>query len=219
MELIEFSKREKLGKSSKTIRKDGLVPCVIYNAKAESFSVAMSYKIAEALLGSATSTTIFDAKLEDKNMKVVLKDVDRSPLTSEVIHLSFFQIDENKPMLFSIPFNIIGISPAVKNNLGILVKALSSIEVRCKLVDLVPQIDIDISVLEHPGQTISVSDIALPEGMALPNDEQAKSAIVTVTQLQKVEEVVPVEEVTEEGVDATTTNEGETATEETTEKK
>lgn len=202
MNVIEFSKREKLGKTAKTLLKDGLAPCVVYNAKAESFAVAMDLKLAESLLATATSTTIFDGKLDGKNVKVVLKDIDRSPLTGQVRHLSFFQIDENQPMLFSIPFNIIGVSPAVKNNLGILVKALPALSVKCKLADLVPQIDIDISVLEHPGQTISVSDIALPNGMTLPNDEQSKSAIVTITQLQKVEDEVPVATTT----DATTTD-------------
>lgn len=196
MNVIEFIKREKLGKPSKQLIGQGFVPAVVYNAKTESFSVSVANKVAEVLLKTATSTTIIDAKLDGKDMKVILKGVERNPLTGVVRHITFFQIDETKPMLFNIPFNIIGISPAVKNNLGILVKALPSLEVRCKLADLVSQIDIDVTGLEHPGQSINVNDIKLPEGMTLPNDEQSHHAIVTITQLQKAEEevvVAPVE--------------------------
>jgi large subunit ribosomal protein L25 len=190
MEIIEFKNRAKLGNSAKQLLNEGLVPAVVYNAKTESYSVAIPAKYVETLLRTATSTTIITAKVHDQDMKVVLKEVERNPLTGQIRHLSFFQIDETKPMLFSIPFNIIGISPAVKNNLGILVKALPALEVRCKLSDLVAQIDIDVSNLEHPGQSISVNDLTLPEGLSLPNEEQAHSAIVTITQLQKVEEEV-----------------------------
>ncbi len=188
MEILEFQKREKLGNNAKQLLNEGLVPAVVYNAKTESFNVALPTKVLDAILKTATSTTILDSNVNGTKMKVILKNVERNPLTGIVRHASFFQIDETRPMLFSIPFNIIGISPAVKNNLGILVKALPSLEVKCTLANLVPQIDIDVTGLDHPGQTISVSDIKLPEGMTLPNDEQAHSAIVTITQLQKAEE-------------------------------
>lgn len=199
MNTIEFLRREKLGKSAKQLIADGYIPAVVYNAKTESFSISVSSKDIESLLRTATSTTIIDATLDNKKMKVVLKDVERNPLTGNVRHVSFFQIDEDKPMIFSIPFNIVGVSPAVKNNLGVLVKALPALEVKCKLADLVSQIDIDVSGLEHPGQSISVSDIKLPKGMTLPNTEQIHNAIVTITQLQKAEEEPTTTDTTAEG--------------------
>ena len=89
-----------------------------------------------------------------------------------------------------------------------------------KLADLKPFIEIDISKLENVGQTINVDDITLPKGMSLINDEQAK-AIVTITEIQKVEEVVVTpaegEEVEgEESAEGEEVVEGEEATEATT---
>ena len=120
-------------------------------------------------------------------------------------------------MVFTIPFNIIGISPAVKNNLGVLVNTLDSIEVRSKLADLKPFIEIDISKLENVGQTINVDDITLPKGMSLINDEQAIETIVTITEIQRVEEVVvtPAEGEEVEGEEGEEAAEGEEATEAT----
>ncbi len=111
-------------------------------------------------------------------------------------------------MVFEIPFELEGISPAVKNNLGVLVQVLPALEVRCKVSDLVDSIKLDISNLEFPGQGISVEDIALPNGISLINEELKSSPIVTITQLQK-EEVI--EEKPAEVVEGEEGAEGEVA--------
>ncbi|HAM37537.1 MAG: 50S ribosomal protein L25 [candidate division WS6 bacterium GW2011_GWC2_36_7] len=202
METITLEKRTVLGKKNRDLLAQGFIPAVIYNAKGESTNVQVDASAGKKLVKVATSTTIFEAKQDDKSSKVLIKDVDLNPVTDVIRHISFFEIDENKEMVFSIPFEIIGISPAVKNNLGILVKVLADIDVRCKLADLVPSITVDISSLDHPGQIVGVHDIKLPEGMELMNKDLEQATIVTITEIQKEEEVVvaaPVEGETAEG--------------------
>ncbi len=200
METITLEKRELLGKKSQNLLAQGFIPAVVYNAKGDSTNVQIESSSAKKLVRMATSTTIFEAKLGDKTSKVLVKEVDFNPVTEEIRHIAFFEIDESKEMVFSIPFEIVGISPAVKNNLGILVKVLPDIDVRCKLADLKPSIVIDISGLEHPGQIIGVHDIKLPEGMELINKELEQATIVTITELQKEEVVAaPVEGAPVEG--------------------
>jgi large subunit ribosomal protein L25 len=219
MEKIVLNKREVTGKKASKLVNQSIIPAVIYNEKTESHNVQLTLKEANWLANNATSTTILDVELNGKMAKAVVKDIDYSPRTGDVRHVALFQIDESKEMIFTIPFTLTGISPAVKNNLGILVKALPALDVKCKLSDLVPEIVIDISYLEHPGQTIAVSDIPLPKGMSLPNEEHAKSAIVTITQLQKVEEITttPVEGV--EGEETAEAENGAETTEENTDSK
>lgn len=221
MEKLQLQKREITGKKVRHLRKDGLTPAVVYNAKGESFNVVMNSTDADWISRNTTSTTILDTTLEKDSFKTLVKELNINPVTDEINHVALFRIDESVPMVFTIPFNIIGISPAVKNNLGVLVNTLDSIEVRCKLADLKPFIEIDISKLENVGQTINVDDITLPKGMSLINDEQAKATIVTITEIQKVEEVVvtPAEGEKVEGEESAEGEggaEGEEATEATT---
>lgn len=190
METITLEKRNILGKKSQNLLAQGFIPAVIYNAKGDSTNVQIDSSSAKKLIKVVTSTTILEAKVGEKTSKVLVKDIDFNPVTEEIRHIAFFEIDESKEMVFSIPFEIVGISPAVKNNLGILVKVLSDIDVRCKLADLKPSIAIDISGLDHPGQIIGVHDIKLPEGMSLINKDLEQATIVTITELQKEEEVV-----------------------------
>lgn len=210
METVLLEKRDILGKKSRNLLKEGFIPAVLYNAKGDSTNVKIDASVAKKVLRTATSTTIFDIKLGDKTCKALVKDVDLNPVTEDIRHISCFEIDENKEMVFSIPFELTGISPAVKNNIGILVKVLPALEVRCKLADLKPSIVIDISQLEHPGQIIEVHDIKLPDGMSLINKEMEQATIITITEIQKEEEVTPA--ATGEGTEAAAT-EGETSAE------
>ncbi len=215
MEKLQLQKRDVTGKKVRHLRKDGLTPAVVYNGKGESFNVVMNTTDADWINRNTTSTSILDTTLEKESFKTLVKELDINPVTDEINHVALFRIDESAPMVFTIPFNIIGISPAVKNNLGVLVNVLDSIEVRCKLSDLKPYIEIDISKLDTVGQTINVDDIKLPEGMSLINDEQAKATIVTITEIQKVEEVVVAPVEGEEEGEETAAVEGEETTEET----
>lgn len=188
MEKVKFLERDLNGKKNKILLKDGFVPAVVYNAKTESKNIMLDTSTAKQILKNATSTTILDTELDGKSFKVVVKEIDINPITEELRHISFFEIDESKDMVFSIPFEIIGISPAVKNNLGVLVEVMDSIEVRCKVNDLIPSIKVDISGLEHPGQSISIDELEIPKDISLINEELKNATVVTITEMQ--EEIV-----------------------------
>lgn len=206
MKKLKLEKREILGKKVKSLREGGLIPAVVYNAKTESFNTVLSKSDADWLYRNTTSTTILDAEFEGREFKCLIKEFDINSVTGEINHVSIYEIDENAPMVFTVPFTLVGVSPAVKNNLGILVHALDSIDVRCQLNKLQSEIQIDISTLKNPGDTITVEDITLPDGMTLINDDVKTAAIATITEAQKVEEVVPT---TEEAAEETEAEETE----------
>lgn len=198
MEPLKLEKRTLLGKKAKRLYKqNGLIPGVFYNSNKESRTVEITQGEVERLLQHATTSTVVAVDYEGKAYKALVKEVDVDPIKDQIRHISLFEIDPKAEMTYEIPIEIIGISPAVKNNLGVLVLPTKSLEVRCKLEDLIDVIEVDISGLEHPGQTIMVSDLKLPESFKLPNEEAANRAIASITQLQKLvetEEEVPVAE-------------------------
>ncbi|HQC39330.1 MAG TPA: 50S ribosomal protein L25 [Candidatus Dojkabacteria bacterium] len=211
MEKVKFLERDLNGKKNKILLKDGFVPAVVYNAKTESKNIMLDTSTAKQILKNATSTTILDTELDGKSFKVVVKEIDINPVTEELRHISFFEIDESKDMVFSIPFEIIGISPAVKNNLGVLVEVMDSIEVRCKVNDLIPSIKVDISGLEHPGQSISVDELEIPKNISLINEELKNATVVTITEMQEEIVSTPTESETTTA-EASTEAEGSTET-------
>jgi large subunit ribosomal protein L25 len=189
MEKIKLQKRELTGKKIKQMREKDLIPAVIYNSKGDSTNLSLEKGIAIQLYRVATPTTILDVEIEGKDSKAIIKDFDINPKTTELLHVSFFEIDPKVVMDFTLPFTLKGVSPAVKNNLGILIQVSDSVKVRGKLEDLIAEIVIDVSHLDHPGQTISMEDIELPKGLELVHEEDEAMPIATITQLQKVEVV------------------------------
>jgi large subunit ribosomal protein L25 len=221
MKKLSLQKRVLTGNKAKRLLREGILPGVIYNSKGDSNNIQLSMSDAIKFVNKATFSTIVDLEIDGKNKKAIIKDTDINPRTDALRHISFFEIDATEAMTFDIPFELVGVSPAVKNSLGVLITVLPVLEVRCKVENLVPSIEIDISKLELPGQSISVSDITLPKGISLINEDLETSPIVTITQLQKqevIEEVVTEEEGEEgegeEGEEGDTV-EGEETTEET----
>lgn len=202
MEKIKLQKRELTGKKIKQMREKDLIPAVIYNSKGDSTNLSLEKGIAIQLYRIATPTTILDVEIEGKDSKAIIKDFDINPKTTELLHVSFFEIDPKVVMDFTLPFTLKGVSPAVKNNLGILIQVSDSVKVRGKLEDLIAEIIIDVSHLDHPGQTISMEDIELPKGLELVHEEDEAMPIATITQLQKVEVVEEEEAKDEEGEEA-----------------
>lgn len=202
MEKIKLEKREVVGKKIKQLREQNLVPAVIYNSKGESINVSLEKGTAVQLYKTATSTTILELEIDGDQRKAIVKDFDINPRTDQLLHVSFFEIDPTVKMDFTVPFTLKGVSPAVKNNIGILVQISDSIRLRGKLDKLVSEIEIDVTGLEHPGQTINMEDVELPEGLELVHEEDRDLPIATITQLQKIEvieEAEPEEEEGEEG--------------------
>ncbi len=197
MEKITFEKREVLGKKNKRLFDEGYIPAVVYNSKGDSTNIKITRSFASKIMSEVTSATVLDADYDGKDMKVIVKEIDINPFTERIRHIAFFEIDEKQEMTFTIPFKIVGVAPAVKNNLGILVDVLSSIDVRGKLSDLVPFIEIDVTKLEHPGQSISLDDLDLPKSLELVNEDLAETTVVTITELQE-EVIIEEPEVEEE---------------------
>ncbi len=185
MEKVTFEKREIIGKKSKRLFDEGYIPAVVYNSKGDSTNIKITESLASKIVSEVTSATVLDAEYEGKDMKVIVKEIDVNPLSERVRHIAFFEIDEKQEITFTIPFKIVGVAPAVKNNLGILVEVLPSIDVRGKLSDLVPFIEIDVTKLEHPGQSISLDELEFPKSLKLINEDLAKATVVTITELQE----------------------------------
>jgi large subunit ribosomal protein L25 len=208
MENIVLEKRKLTGKKCKKLIREGFVPCVIYNSKTESTNCKVNRGDAERLVQNVTSSTMLNVDLDGKKMKAFVKDTTTDPRNDSIKHISFFEIDEKAELTLDIPFELVGISPAVKNNLGVLIQPTKSISVKAKSKDIVPHIEVDISGLENIGDAIVLEDIEMPSGIELFNPEDIHNTLVTITDLQKqveeeVEEIEEEEETGEEEGEAT----------------
>jgi large subunit ribosomal protein L25 len=180
---------ESNGKAKK-VRSTGFIPAVVYGFGVANKNIKVKKHDFEKVFATAGEFNLIDLSVGDdaSPVKVIVKDVQRDNLSSDFIHVDFYQVDMTKKITTEIPLNFIGEAKAIKEFGGTLVKNMDSVEVECLPGDLVSHIDVDISVLENFDQFIRLNDLVLPKGITLAND--TNEAVVGVVEI-KIEEEAP----------------------------
>jgi|SRR5882724_6286803 len=195
---IPAESRKDQGKgASRRLRHAGKVPAIVYGSNEAPASIQLEHNT--ALLASQNEwfySAILDLKLDGKAQKVLLRDMQRHPFKMQLLHLDFQRVDENKAIRIRVPLHFLNQekSPAGKTS-GILIShALTDIEISCLPKDLPEYIEVDLGQL-NIGDTIHISDLALPAGVEVPELRLGKehdTAVVTAQEIRQEVEAAPV---------------------------
>ncbi|MEK9180133.1 MAG: 50S ribosomal protein L25 [Patescibacteria group bacterium] len=184
---LAVQKREKLGKSVNSLRREGLVPAELYGRGIENLHLSVPAKDFLRIFKEAGTNTVINLMIGSEKRSVIIYEVGKNYLTSEVDHVDFYQVRMDEAIKAKIPVEFLGISPAVKDKGGILNKSISEIEVEALPADLPHNFKVDLAVLAELNQSIYVKDINIPHKVKVLIDPE--TPIVTVTE-PRVEEVV-----------------------------
>lgn len=192
MNTLTATKRSKTDKLA-IVRNNGMVPAVVYGARVENTMVSVSSIDFEKILKVAgeSSTILLDIKDEkgtSTKVDVLIHDMQKDPIRGFPTHIDFLAIDMNKSIEVTIPLEFIGIAPAEKDGLGVLVKTLHEVEVEALPKDLPHNIAIDLSVLIALDDQIHVKDLILPKGVKMITDENEVVALIAPIKEEVVEE-------------------------------
>ncbi|MEK7069428.1 MAG: 50S ribosomal protein L25 [Patescibacteria group bacterium] len=191
MLVIKATKRD-MTESPTTLRKEGRIPAVFYGAGKESTSVSISNIEFKKIWRQAGESSAVKISTGSVDIDVLIHDVQVDPITNEPIHVDFLAIDMKKKIKVNVELVFEGISNAVKNGLGNLVKVLHEIEIEALPADLPHNLIVDISKLETISDTVIVSDLKLPKGVvAITNASDVVASIIE--QREEKEEVAPVD--------------------------
>lgn len=149
---LAVSRRADLGKQgSKRTRAKGDVPGVLYGEKQETLPISISANDLRVALSTPSGrNVIIQVGLDGSapSTRAVIRDMERDPVTREILHVDLQRISENKPVVMHIPIALVGESPAVKEGRGILDHVMRELEVKCLPRDIPEHIEVDISELE-----------------------------------------------------------------------
>jgi large subunit ribosomal protein L25 len=200
---LNAQKRTVVGKKVRKLREEGIVPASLFGPKREAVSIQLNAKELKKAFEKSGYNKFVQLVLDDsKPVQVLIKEINTHPLTDGIVDASIYQIDEDRKVTVEIPIELHGESPAVKLKLGFLVQQLESVAVLCLPKDLPDQFDVDISSLEDTSDTISLSDLNMPEGVEFESGVDPHSAIAYIATDQKEiveDEPVESEEGEEEG--------------------
>ncbi|MFC1993752.1 50S ribosomal protein L25 [Chloroflexota bacterium] len=203
MAVVELaaSARQILGKKTRFLRRQGITPANLCGHNIKSVALQIETVDLKHIVTRVGKTSLIALKIAgEKNPKtVMLRDIQRSPRSGDLLHVDLYQVKMKEKIKLEIPLHLVGEPFAVKQHKGMLLHNLSSVEVECLPSDLVDNFEIDISGLEEVGQAILVQDMQVPAGITVLTD--AEKLVVKIIPLKveaEVEEEAPVSEAEEQ---------------------
>ncbi|MFA5751406.1 MAG: 50S ribosomal protein L25 [Candidatus Paceibacterota bacterium] len=187
------AKKRSIEDKLEDIRKSGEIPAVFYGAGKPSTPISINLIEFKKIWHEAGESSTIKIKTEKDTVDSLIQDVQADPITNEPKHVDFLVIDMKKKIVVNVPIEFVGISNAVKNGLGNLVKVLHEVEIEALPADLPHSISVDISSLENVKDQILVSDIKIPTGVSLVTGKEEVVALITEQKEEKEEEVAPVD--------------------------
>ncbi len=184
------------GKKVRFMRREGTIPANVYGRGSDSMQVQVdAMEMGKLLSEHGTGGIIALSLTGEKHPKSVLvREIQRDPLTDNVLHVDFQQVSMSEEVKVSVPLVLVGESPAVKAKAGILLQVVYNLEIRGQARQIPEKIEVDISDLIEAEQAVHLRDISLGEGLAASADLDGVVAKVEAPRVAVEEEVVPVEE-------------------------
>lgn len=157
--VLEATERTIIGKKVKKLRKEGLLPVGLYGKDVKS--VALSVKLPEFMkvYSKAGMTGLVELKYGSSSVHTLISNVQFHAVNRQPLHAEFHAVKLTEKIKANVPLEIFGESPAVANNVGILMQTLNEVEVEALPTDLPEKIAVDVTKLAEVGQQVTVGEL------------------------------------------------------------
>jgi len=191
---LSASARARIGGTvANKLKREGLVPAVVYGGKDAPLPLQVGARDITTLLSRARGENILvELEIENEGAKTsrmaLIQEVQHAPLTGGIVHVDFHAINMNEVLHTSVPIEARGEAVGVRSFGGILEQSLRSVDIECLPKDLPEVISVDVSGL-NIGSSIHVKHLILPAGVKALDD--ADLTVFLVAAPAVVEVVAP----------------------------
>ncbi|MEA2538418.1 MAG: large subunit ribosomal protein [Chloroflexota bacterium] len=200
---LAATKRDVLGKRVARLRREGLLPAVVYGHGVASQPLSLDGHEFELLHRKIGQNALVDLSVEGtKATPVLVHGIQRDPVYRRMLHVDLLAVRMTEELTVDVPLVTTGESVAVEKLGGTLLHMLDSVRIRA-LPDHLPQsIDLPIDSLVDFEATVHVRDLTIPPDVTLLTDPDEIVARVQQPRIEEEEPVVAAEEGEEEGGEA-----------------
>jgi len=190
---LKAQMRTVLGRNAiKKIKKEGLVPGVVYGSQAQPMALQVEARDLTNVLAHASSEHVLvELEIADSNQSTnrlaLIQEVQHHPLRRELLHVDFLAVSITEKITSEVPIEAVGDALGVRTFGGLLEYSLRTLEVECFPQDLPDIVRVDVSNL-NIGESLHVRDIPLPTGVEAITDGDL--TVVSVVASRVGEEVV-----------------------------
>ena len=196
--VVEAAPRDSRGKNEmRRLRGTGQIPAVLYGAKGDAITLAVSAKKVGQILRSPTGhNTLFQVALSGKEQPAIVKDWQVDPVTGNLLHVDLLRVAMDVRMRVKVPVHTFGEAQGVKVQGGVFETVTREVEIECLPAEIPTEFRMDITILMI-GMSLRASDIPMDSNkMKLVTEPERVIAHVVAL---RVEEEKPAEAVAAEG--------------------
>jgi large subunit ribosomal protein L25 len=159
------------------LRRAGRIPAVVYGHE-DPQALSLEAREFNREFHTVSESTLIALSIGKTKKDVLIKDYVEDIRTGDILHIDFYEIERGKKLHTRIAIELVGSPKGVREG-GVLEHSLHEVEIECLPKDLPEHLTADVSDLEQ-GQSLHVSDIALPDGVRILNSPEQTIAAVTI---------------------------------------
>ncbi len=176
---VTLDVRDQQGKKVAHLRKEGIVPGVIYGQGFAPILVQSQYQVLERVVRAAGKHTPVHVTIDGKKKIAMIKDVDRDPVKARIRHVSLHAVKANESVTAEVPIRLTGEGESEAEKAGLVVlQAIESLEVKAKPADLPEALELSIVGLATTEDKLTLGDIVLPSGVEFADAEQDLELVI-----------------------------------------
>jgi large subunit ribosomal protein L25 len=176
---LKLDPRTAAGKQVAKLRKDGIVPSVVYGGQAEPISTQSPLVETTKVARAAGKHSPVHLTIDGKKKLAIIKDIDIDPVKHMVRHVAFHTIKQNDVITTEVPVILIGQGESEAEKAGLVVlQAIEHLEVKAKPAALPESLELTIANLATTEDKITVGDIKLPEGVEFADMDQDLELVI-----------------------------------------
>jgi large subunit ribosomal protein L25 len=190
---LEAGVREIVGKKVKQLRRAGQIPATLYGPGNDPINLTVPERELRAVLARAGGTYLIELRVGKESYTALARAVQRDPVHGDLLHVDFYRVALDRVTRTDVPVIVVGVSPVVASREGVVALVQNTIEIEALPAKLIPHIEVDVTGLTQIGATLYVSDLVVPDDVAIVTDPSE-----LVLKIDYAEMAVAEEEVVEE---------------------
>jgi len=194
--VLEAQERTVIGKKVKALRREGLLPAIVYGSGIDPVAITLNTKEVLQTLRVIGANTLVTIKLGKKEHLVLVRDIQREVIKRDLLHMDFQEVSLEENISSTVPIVLVGDAPAVKEFEALLITNMEEIQIEAKAKDLPDTISVDISTLLEIGDSILIKDLVISGDVTVLDDPEDVVIVATLPVL-----MAEIEELVEEGAE------------------
>ncbi len=190
--VIEAKKRALKGKKVKTLRREGLLPGIIYGRQGKKLldpiPIQLDLHEASKIINTLTGSSLVTLEIDGEEYPAILREAQKDVIYGTLLHVDFLGVSLTEKLSTAVPIELIGQAPAELSMAAVVVTGISELEIECLPQAMPERIEVDATVLVDIDSAIYVKDLELSDDIDVITEPDELIAAVTYVTIEEEEE-------------------------------